>query len=278
MKRHVKSRRLQQKYLLRPPLHKWNSNARELELIEAADSDVGLTYAKDQLGVKPGECGLQRFQWNKEDDKIAVTFPKEVADPTKRDVLGKIAKIYDAIGLAASVTLEGKIIYRDICNEKTACDAELPLPIAKKWSKWKNNLPDQVEVPRAFPLVGEDVSEITLHSFGDASKREVAAADYAVVQQRSVVTQGLVAAKARLAKEGLTIPRLELVAGHMAAILPTNVQDALIGMPVKSLYAWLDSSVALHWIRGTRKYKQFVSNRVHKIKEKTEITWRHLPS
>ena len=64
----------------------------------------------------------------------------------------------------------------------------------------------------------------------------------------------------------------------MAANLLTNVRDALIGFPVKSLYAWLDSSVALHWIRGSGEYKQFVSNRVRKIREKTEITWRHVPS
>ena len=93
-----------------------------------------------------------------------------------------------------------------------------------------------------------------------------------------MVTQGLVAANARLAKEGLTIPRLELVAGHTAANLLTNVRDALIWFPVKSLYAWLDSTVALHWIRGSGEYKQFVSNRVHKIREKTGITRRHILS
>ena len=259
-------------------LHKWNSNARELELTEATDSEVGLTYAKEQLGEKPGACGLLGLRWNKEDDKIAVTFPTEIADPTKRGVLCKIAKIYDPIGLAAPVTLQGKIVYRDICKEKTAWDAEIPLQIAKKWSKWENNLSDQVEVPRSLAVAGEEIREITLHAFGDASGQGLAAAVYAVVQQHSVVTQGLVAAKARLAKEGLTIPRLELVAGHMAANLLTNVRDALIGFPVKSLYAWLDSSVALHWIRGSGEYKQFVSNRVRKIREKTEITWRHVPS
>ena len=195
------------------------------------------------------------MRWNKEDDKIAVTFPTEIADPTKRGVLCKIAKIYDPIGLAAPVTLDGKIVYRNICKEKTAWDAEISLQIAKKWSKWENNLPDQVEVPWSLAVAGEEIREITLHAFGDASGQGLAAAVYAVVQQHSVVTPGLVAAKARLAKEGLTIPRLELVAGHMAANLLTNVRDALIGFPVKSLYAWLDSSVALHWIRGSGEYK-----------------------
>ena len=45
-------------------------------------------------------------------------------------MLCKIAKIYDPIGLAAPVSLQGKIVYRNICKEKTAWDAEIPLQIA----------------------------------------------------------------------------------------------------------------------------------------------------
>ena len=79
------------------------------------------------------------------------------------------------------------------------------------------------------------------------------------------MNQGLVAAKARLAKQGLTIPRLELVSGHMTVNLIDNVHDALQGFPLITKYCWLDSSVALHWIRGDGEYKQFVANRVRKI-------------
>ena len=92
------------------------------------------------------------------------------------------------------------------------------------------------------------------------------------------MNQGLVTAKARLAKQGLTIPRMELVAGHMAVNLLTNVHDALTGYPVKSLNAWLFNTVALHWIRGASEHKQFVGNRVHRIKEKESVIWRHLPT
>ena len=137
-------------------------------------------------------------------------------------------------------------------------------------------LPVKTEVPRALVPAREPIQAIALHAFGDASAQGVAAADYAVVEQTSGVNQGLVAAKARLAKQGLTIPRLELVAGHMAVNLLTNVHDALTGYLVKSLNAWLDSTVALHWIRGASEYKQFVGNRVHKIKEKESVIWRHV--
>ena len=84
------------------------------------------------------------------------------------------------------------------------------------------------------------------------------------------------AAKSRLAKKGLTIPRLELVSGHMATNLVHNVKEALQGFPVRNAYCWLDSTVALHWIRGNGEYKQFVGNRVRRIQEKRYIEWKHV--
>lgn len=259
-------------------LHKWNSNVRELEASDALDNEGVVTYAKEQLGVKPGECGLLGLRWNKDSDTIAVTFPQEIAAATKRGVLGKVAKVYDPLGLVSPLILEGKMLYRDACQQKKAWDAELPQELVKRWQKWEMNLPVKTEVPRALVPARELIQAIALHAFGDASAQGVATAVYAVVEQASGVNQGLVTAKARLAKQGLTIPRLELVAGHMAVNLLTNVHDALTGYPVKSLNAWLDSTVALHWIRGAGEYKQFVGNRVRKIKEKESVIWRHVPT
>ena len=67
------------------------------------------------------------------------------------------------------------------------------------------------------------------HAFGDESGRGVAAAVYTVVRQDSGTTQGLVAAKARLAKQRLTIPRLELAAEHMAVNSVDNTHHVLDG-------------------------------------------------
>ena len=96
-------------------LHKWNSKTREIEATDAVNNESGVTYAKEQLGVKPGECGLLWLRRNKDADTIAVTFPQAVAAPTKRGVLGKVAKVYDPLGLAAPLTLVEKLIYRDAC-------------------------------------------------------------------------------------------------------------------------------------------------------------------
>ena len=64
----------------------------------------------------------------------------------------------------------------------------------------------------------------------------------------------------------------------MAVNLLTNVRDALKGFPVTTLHCWLDSTVALHWVRGDGDYKQFVQNRVRKIREHEGVVWRHVPT
>ena len=64
----------------------------------------------------------------------------------------------------------------------------------------------------------------------------------------------------------------------MATNLVSNVHEALEGFPVTSLHGWLDSIVALHWILAAGDYKQFVSNRVCKIRAHEQIQWRHVPT
>ena len=45
------------------------------------------------------------------------------------------------------------------------------------------------------------------------------------------------------------MPRLKLVAGHMAVNLVTNAQTALKVIS-HEIHCWLNSSVALYWIQG----------------------------
>ena len=41
----------------------------------------------------------------------------------------------------------------------------------------------------------------------------------------------------------------------MAFNLITNARDTLKGFPIGELHYWLDSTVALHWIKGVGEYK-----------------------
>jgi hypothetical protein len=63
----------------------------------------------------------------------------------------------------------------------------------------------------------------------------------------------------------------------MVANLTDNVRRALAGYNIFGAYGWLDSTVALYWIKNKNgEWKQFVSNRVAKIQQK--LIWRHCPT
>ena len=259
-------------------IHKWHSNVPDLEAISSLPGEEELTYAKQQLGgAKPSEGKLLGVPWDREQDVISVILQITQTETTKRGVLSHLAKIYDPLGLASPVMLIGKQLYRDICDDKIPWDTQLPGPLLKRWKDWNSALTENLTVPRALAPYHQPISSLTLHAFGDASAKGVSAAVYAIVHQDQGVTQQLVCAKSRLAKKNLTIPRLELVAGHMAVNLVTNVQAALNFLPHET-HCWLDSTVALYWIKGQGEYRQFVSNRVHKIQQHDQVKWHHVPT
>jgi len=175
--------------------------------------------------------------WNKEQDSLSITVPPEKATLSKRGILAKLAQIYDPLVLVSPV------IYRAGFDTKGAWNADLSRDLAKQWVKWESRLPQSFTMPRSLVVHREEIEQIDLHSFGDACANGVAVA---VVRQASGTNPGLIAARSRLPKQGLTIPRLELVAGYMAVNLVGNVRDALDGPPVRSTHCWLESSVALY--------------------------------
>ena len=276
--------------------HKWHSNEPELEDNELkpeceksevkqerdmnqVEAEPDQTFAKQQLTrFNQSQSSLLGLTWNKQEDEISVVIPKMETSVTKRELLRNLARIYDPLGLVSPVTLKGKHIYREACKQKVPWDVKISEPLSGEYQQWVKELPEQVTVPRSIAVHQEIVDEVELHAFGDASKKGVSAAVYAITKQESGVNVGLVAAKARLAKQDLTIPRLELVSAHMAANLVSNVQQAIDDVPVISVFGWLHSTVALQWLRGGGQYKQFVANRVKKIQEHLEITWRHVPT
>ena len=165
-----------------------------------------------------------------------------------------------------------------MCDSKVSWDAIIPEKHQIRWQKWERSIPTEVTTRRPLASHQQPIISVELHAFGDASICGVGAAVYSVVRQEDGVTQTLVTAKARLAKKELTIPRLELVSAHMATNLAVNARNVLKEFPELTIYVWLDSTVALHWIVRNGQYRQFVANRVHKIRQHPGIHWRYVPT
>jgi hypothetical protein len=106
--------------------------------------------------------------------------------------------------LVSPQTLQGKLIYREMCQKKVGWDVPIDDDVKKKLFRWEQELPDHVSTTRSLVKFREEIESIELHACGDASGDGVSSTAYAIVRQPSGVSQGLVAAKSRLAKQGLT--------------------------------------------------------------------------
>ena len=98
-------------------LHKWNSNEQTLESKASSEQeDEKQSYAKEQLGVKPDETKMLGLPW----DMMAVTSaaPPPPPEVMKRETVRFLASIYDPLGIASPVSLVGKILYQDICDQR----------------------------------------------------------------------------------------------------------------------------------------------------------------
>ena len=89
-------------------LHKWHSNEPELEdQCTKSENNGEITFAKEQLGSAGDQCKLLGLPWNKREDTLSGAFPEEKAKPTKREVLGKLPRVYDPLGLVSPTTFQG---------------------------------------------------------------------------------------------------------------------------------------------------------------------------
>lgn len=91
--------------------------------------------------------------------------------------------------------LGGKLLHQESCPFKTTWDTPLPEEIADQWRKEKKGLPDVVSSKCSILLYQEEIDEIQLHTFSDASGHAVCTAVYAIVKQELGLSQGLVIAK-----------------------------------------------------------------------------------
>ena len=117
-----------------------------------------------------------------------MTFLQNDTPSTKREVLRSLAKLYDQLGGATPLTLQGKLIYREICDPKLPLDTELTRQLAEKVKNWKQTPPTSVMVPQAVIENREPILDLELHAFGDASTQGLGTSVYAMVWQPSGIT------------------------------------------------------------------------------------------
>ncbi|GFW79082.1 integrase catalytic domain-containing protein [Trichonephila clavipes] len=139
---------------------------------------------------------------------------------------------------------------------------------------------DNLRIPRlVLDSTNDEVSDlIEIHIFCDASKLAYGAAAYVKVRKQNEVLVNLITSKTRVAPlKANTLPRLELLGALVAARLSSRVQEIVRKKKECKVFHWTDSKIVLFWIKGSSKrWKQFVANRVQEISELTDPdSWFH---
>ena len=247
------------------------------------------SYTKNTLGerLELPECvKVLGVKWKPTEDilvcdigdlyKVAVNMV-----PTKRNVIGLSARVYDPMGILSPWTVCFKLLFQDICAAKLDWDDQLEGEVLLKWKMLLSRMkePLLLQIPRCYFHGVEEPHSCELVGFCDASQRAYAAVVFMKIGSAGKGAVRFVASRTRVAPmNSLTIPRLELLAALLLARLLSNTMQALQPeQKFKKATCYTDSKIVLYWIRGyDKEWKQFVENRVREIRTLIPVEcWHH---
>ena len=258
---------------------KWISNSPKV--IEAIPTEERATEIVINSGQDPVIKTLG-ISWNSTEDLFTVTASPVSPDfqTTKRNVLRKVATIFDPLGFVCPYVIVAKILLQELWMRGYDWDDEVQDEIANKIGDWFEQLKSlkEVKIPRCLRSP-EPVKSKRIVTFVDASQQAYGAAVYIRCKYHNdAVTSRLIAAKSKVAPlTPMTVPRLEL----MGAILGLRLTQSLLTVlevPMQSVTFYSDSTDVLWWIRGRGKdFRPFVANRIGEIQMFTEPSqWQHV--
>jgi len=188
--------------------------------------------------------------------------------------------IYDPLGLAVPVVLEGKLLLQQLVllgkkntrEKPLGWDDPLPETLLSQWQCWRNLLPhlENVSVPRCYHPAGfgNNVRR-EIHAFSDTSKDAIGASIYLqLTSDRGEISTTLLFGQSKVAPAQTTsIPHLELC----AAVLASQAVDKIvkeIDMEINEITFYTDSRVVLGYIRNeSQRFYVYVANHVQTIRK-----------
>lgn len=208
--------------------------------------------------------------WNPVDDSFtfSVSFKKVDADivngnrtPTKRQVLQVLMSVFDPLQFLGPIIIKGKILLQDIWRSGIDWDDIIGESLQEKWLVWLREVKqiDKFKIPRCYFRSGEEVGNLQLHLFSDASEKAYAAVAYFRFKSNNLYRTSFVTGKTRVAPlKNLTIPRMELQAAVLASRLAATILKEC-DMPIEEVFFWCDSTIVLSWIRSeAKRFKMYV--------------------
>ena len=242
-------------------LRSWNTNCEPLKSKLIRDQTISAHGEEVEK--------LLGYIYSPKNDTLKVSGPPPLhlksGNTTKRSVLSSLASVFDPLGLVLPVTVQGKILLKDIWSMKYEWDDELPSDLLKRWDKIFKDLCSICEIE--FPRKSYK-DKVSLYIFTDASQSVYGFCCYARYVDNNVIKCNQIFAKCKNAPvKKKTLPTLELLAVYLAfKCLPIIIQS-LSGVNIEGITICVDAQIILSWILSQKVNSKnvFASNRVKEI-------------
>lgn len=237
---------------------------------------------EDKTSLEPVVERALGIEWTIQNDTIGFRITFKNRPNTRRGLLSTINSVWDIIGAAAPFLLKGRKLLQLLNRTDYGWDDPLSELVIHTWTAWIESLYslEQIKIRRCFkPENFGEVVKCDIHAFSDASDEAYGVAIYLRLQNNDGETAiSLLLGKSRVIPlEGQSTPRAELVAAVMCAELTDMVRNELEYENLTTHY-WTDSMIVLGYLRNkTKRFKQFVANRIRKIKLISDVDdWHHV--
>ncbi len=138
----------------------------------------------------------------------------------RRGVLSTINSLFDPLGFAAPVVIQGRLLLRALTTE--SCDWDTPLSDEKfkEWKVWRDSLKEleHVKIPHTYatiPLFQAQRKEMCV--FCDASTNAIAAVAYSRITSMN----------GKVESRQISVPRLELCSAVLAVEIAESIEDEI---------------------------------------------------
>lgn len=186
-----------------------------------------------------------------------------------------MSSLFDPLGFLASITIQGRLLLRELSSQTHEWDTPLPENRHEEWTRWCHSLQDlrSLNIPRMYVSIPfSEAKHTKICVFSDASMKAISAvACLRASNQNGNTEVGFILGKARLApKPDLSVPRLELCGAVLAVELSELITEEIHLKPDRIRF-YTDSRVVLGYIYNeSRRFHVYVSNRVQCIRQSTQ--------
>ena len=185
---------------------------------------------------------------------------------TKAECLSLIERIFDPLGYAAPVLLQGSLLMRDLWEGESDCSDPLTGYRLRRWTKWLSNLPILGDLNFKQVIFSDLLSEsfqgflskglsVQLHVFVDVSNVAIASSAYIKITYRdeSSIYTNFIQAEYSVIPDNVswTFSRLGLMSLHQGSKLAVNI-CASLDVSKDDVTIWSSSEAAVQCLEAKR--------------------------